>query len=195
MSILNLSKTFMFAFHYDKIKQKYGNNAKLMMTDIDSLVYYIKTEDIHEVMLQEQDSYDTSEYPPSHKLFNIKNKRVLGKMKNEYKGKLIKEFVGLRPKIYSILEAVRREKATAKGITKRSSAKIRRSSYLTTLYNEMSTTVTFNQIKSIMHNVLTVKTTKTGLSSYDDKRYVLDDGVSTLAFGHHRIPNADGKLY
>ena len=187
MSILDLSKTFMFAFHYDKIKQRYGDNVKLLMTDTDSLVYYIETEDIYEDMLQDQDAYDTSEYPPSHKLFNIKNKRVLGKMKDEYKGNLIKEFVGLRPKMYSILEANAKEKKTAKGIAKRTSAKIRHSSYLNTLYNEMSTTVTFNQIKSVMHDVLTVKITKTGLSPYDDKRYVLDDGVSTLAFGHRRI--------
>ena len=63
VSILDLSKTFMFAFHYDKIKQRYGDKAKLLMTDTDSLVYYIETEDIYEDMLQEQDAYDTSEYP------------------------------------------------------------------------------------------------------------------------------------
>ena len=122
MSILDLSKTFMFAFHYDKIKQKYGGNAKLLMTDTDSLVYHIKTEDVYEDMLQERDACDTSEYP-SHKLFSIKNKRVLGKMKDEYKGNLIKEFVDLRPKMYSILEADRHEKKTAKGIAKKNRKK------------------------------------------------------------------------
>ena len=185
MSILDLSKTFMFAFHYDKIKQRYGDNAKLLMTDTDSLVYYIKTKDVYEDMLQDQDAYDTSEYPTSHKLFNIKNKRVLGKMKDEYKGNLIKEFVGLRPKMYSILEADGHEKKTAKGIAKKTSKKIRHSSYLGALYNETSSSVTFNQIKSVMHDVHTVKTTKTGLSPYDDKRYVLNDHITTLAFGHY----------
>ena len=53
--------------------------------------------------------------------------------------------------------------------------------------------MTFNLIKSILHEVLTVKATKTNLSPYDDKCYILDDGVSTLAFSHLRIPNADGK--
>ena len=185
MSILDLSKAFMFAFHYDKVKQKYGDNAKLLMTDTDSLVYYIKTKDVYEDMLQDQDAYDTSEYPTSHKLFSIKNKRMLGKMKDEYKGNLIKEFVGLRPKMYSILEADGLEKKTAKGIAKKTSKKIRHSSYLDALYNETSSCVTFNQIKSVMHDVHTVKTTKTGLSPYDDKRYVLNDRITTLAFGHY----------
>ena len=119
MSISDLSKTFMFAFHYDKIKQRYGNNAKILITDTDSLVYYIKIKDVCEDMLQDQDAYDTSEYPTSHKLFSVKNKRVLGKIKEEYKGNLIKEFVGLRPKMYSILEADEHEKKTAKGIAKK----------------------------------------------------------------------------
>ena len=114
MSILDLSKAFMFTFHYDKIKQKYGGNAKLLMTDTDSLVYHIKTEDIYEDMLQERNAYDTSEYSSSHKFFSVKNKRVLGKMKDEYKGNLIKKFVGLRPKMYSILEADGNEKKQQK---------------------------------------------------------------------------------
>ena len=88
MLILDLSKTFMFAFHYDKIKQRYGTNAKLLITDTDSLVYHIKTKDVYEDMLQEQDAYDTSEYPNSHKLYSSKNYRVLGKMKDENKGNL-----------------------------------------------------------------------------------------------------------
>ena len=125
MSILDLWKTFIFTFHYDNIKQRYGDNAKLLMTDTDSLVYHIKTGDVYEDMLQERVAYDTSEYPTSHKLFSVKNKRVLGKMKDEYKGSPIKEFIGLRPKMYSILKADGHKKKTAKGIAKRTSAKIR----------------------------------------------------------------------
>ena len=88
MSLLYLSRTLMFAFHYDNIKQRYGEKAKLLMTDTDSLVYYIATEDIYEDMLQEQDAYNTSEYLTSYKLFNFKNKRVLEKMKDKHKGKI-----------------------------------------------------------------------------------------------------------
>ena len=43
--------------------------------------------------------------------------------------------------------------------------------------------------------VYTEELIKTGLSPYGDKRYVMDDGVSTLAFGYYRILNTDGKTY
>ena len=44
MWILDLNKEFMYEFHYDYIKNKYGNNSRLLFTDSDSLMYEIKTE-------------------------------------------------------------------------------------------------------------------------------------------------------
>ena len=46
MCILELSKVLMYEFHYDYIKNKYGNNSRLLLTDTDSLIYEIKTEDV-----------------------------------------------------------------------------------------------------------------------------------------------------
>ena len=46
MCILELSKVLMYEFHYDYIKNKYGNNSRLLLTDADSLIYEIKTEDV-----------------------------------------------------------------------------------------------------------------------------------------------------
>ena len=66
MSILDLSKTFMFAFHYDKMVSKYGERVKLLMTDTDSLVYHIATSDVYADMMADADAYDMSEYPPNH---------------------------------------------------------------------------------------------------------------------------------
>ncbi|KAK3718086.1 hypothetical protein QZH41_015140, partial [Actinostola sp. cb2023] len=115
--ILDLSKTLMYDFHYNVIKQKYGNNATLLVTDTDSLCYNIKTEDIYEDMYEDLDLYDTSEYPRDHVLHSTVNKKVLGKMKDETHGLPIEEFVGLRPKMYSLLyheEGREVEKKTAK---------------------------------------------------------------------------------
>lgn len=75
-SILDLSKTLMFSFHYDKIVKRYGQKAKLLMTDTDSLVYHIETPDVYADMLDNIDSYDTSGYPKEHMLFSKKNAKV-----------------------------------------------------------------------------------------------------------------------
>ena len=38
----------MYEFHYDLLKNKYGNNSRLLFTDTDSLIYEIKPEDVYE---------------------------------------------------------------------------------------------------------------------------------------------------
>jgi hypothetical protein len=189
MTILDLSKMFMFTFHYDKILQRYGKKAKLLMTDTDSLIYHIETSDIYEDIIDDLDSYDTSDYPPSHPAYSVANKKVLGKMKDEYNGTPIKEFVGLKPKMYSILDACDKEKKTAKGISRRLTVEMRHEAYKQALFDEKCFMATMNQIRSVKHEVYTMTLTKSGLSPYDDKRFVLNDRVSTLAFGHYRIAN------
>ena len=47
MCILELSKVLMYEFHYDYIKNKCGNNSRLLLTNTDSLMYEIKTEDVY----------------------------------------------------------------------------------------------------------------------------------------------------
>ena len=187
MSILDLSKTFMFAFHYDKIVSKYGEHVKLLMTDTDSLVYYIETSDVYADTMADADAYDMSEYPPNHLAFTTTNKKVLGKMKDEYNGRIVKKFVGLRPKLYSILESDGTEKKKAKGINKCTTAKMRHISYLQALFEESIERVTIRQIRSSNHDLFSTEQVKVGLSPYDDKRYVLNDKLSTLAYGHYTI--------
>ena len=187
MSILDLSKTFMFAFHYDKMVSKYGERVKLLMTDTDSLVYHIETSDVYADMMADADAYDMSEYPLNHLAFTTTNKKVLGKMKDEYNGRIVGEFVGLRPKLYSILESDGTEKKKAKGINKCTTAKMRHISYLRALFDESIERVTIRQIRSFNHDLFSMEQVKVGLSPYDDKRYVLNDKLSTLAYGHYTI--------
>ena len=83
----------MCKFYYEHIQYKF--NARLLFTDTDSLVYEIKKVDIYGDFYQHKDLFDFSEYSSNSKFFDPVNKRVIGKMKDEFKGKIISEFVGL----------------------------------------------------------------------------------------------------
>ena len=102
MAILNLSKALMYQFHYGDIKPKYGENANLLFTDTDSLMYLIRTDDVYKGISPDvRDMFDTSEYPANHpsSIPTGLNKKVLGMFKDEVKGRQIDEFVGLRAKL------------------------------------------------------------------------------------------------
>ena len=96
MCILDLSKTLMYDFHYNYIKKKYGNKAKLLFTNTDSLTYEIEAEDVYKNFWNDKDKFDNSEYSKSSPYFDKTNKKVIGKFKDEAAGVPICEFVGLR---------------------------------------------------------------------------------------------------
>ena len=102
-AILDLSKTIMYEFHYDYMKRKYNeSDLKLLYMDTDSLVYDIKTEDFYKDIAEDVETrFDTSGYVPDRPLPIGKNKKVIGLMKDELGGKITKEFISLRPKMYS----------------------------------------------------------------------------------------------
>ena len=94
-AILDLSKTIMYEFHYDYMKRKYNeSDLKLLYMDTDSLVYDLKTEDFYkDIAVDVETRFDTSGYE--------KNKKVIGLMKDELGGKIMKEFISLKSKMYS----------------------------------------------------------------------------------------------
>jgi hypothetical protein len=102
MSILDKSKIVMYDFHYNFVNPKWGDRAKLLLTDTDSLLmYHIQTDDAYDDIKNDLDRFDTSDYPVDHPLYSTVNKTVLGKFKDDCNGRIIKEFVGLRAKHYS----------------------------------------------------------------------------------------------
>ena len=120
MSILDISKTLMNEFWYDYIKPKYQNNAKLCYMDTDSIITHIKTEDIFKDFADDVEKiFDTSNYEVDRPLPKGMNKRMIELMKNELGGKIITEFVALRPKIYSYLTDGNNVHKKAKGTKKR----------------------------------------------------------------------------
>ena len=191
MSILDLSKTLMFDFHYKYIKPKYGSKAKLLSTDTDSFLYEIQTEDFYKDIAGDVwDRFDTSEYQKGHPsgIPTGINKKVLGMMKDEAKGKNIKEFVGLRAKLYSYKMEEGEENKKCKGIKKAVVEKsITHEDYKTCLKTGKEQLRRQNIIRSYEHTLYTEEVNKIALSAADDKRYLLKDSFDTLAWGHYKI--------
>ena len=191
MCILDLSKTIMYDLHYNYIKPKYGDKAKLLFTDTDSLMYEIETEDFYKDILEDvKDRFDTSDYPENHPsgIPTGINKKVLGMFKDEAAGKIIIEFVGLRAKLYSYLMDEGKEHKKCKGIKKQVVAtSIKHEDYKTCLTTGKEQLRKQNIIRSYEHEVFTEEVNKVALSALDDKRYILGDGIHTLAWGHYKI--------
>ena len=104
LSILEISKTLMYEFWYDYMKPKYNNDVKLCYMDTDSFIMNIKTNDIYKDISNDvENRFDTSNYEVNRPLPTGKNKKVIDLMKDELGGKIITEFVTLRPKTYSFL--------------------------------------------------------------------------------------------
>jgi len=187
MAILDISKLQMYQFHYDVYVKKYGDRAKLLFTDTDSLCYEVRTDDLYKDMKDSLDFYDTSDYPKDHPLHDKKNAKVIGKFKDETNGVPPLEFVGLRSKMYSILLPNDKEKKTAKGVKRSFVAKsILHANYRDCLVKEEPTKAKFNTLRSIDHVVHTTNIVKAALSPYDDKRYLLDS-TDSYAYGHYKI--------
>ena len=78
--ISNLSKVFMYEFHYDYVKSKYGNSSRLLFTQTDSLMYEIKTEHVYKDFNKDKRMFDFSNYSTKSKYYDDSNKLVVGKM-------------------------------------------------------------------------------------------------------------------
>ena len=99
-TVLHLSKWMMYDFHYNFIKKNF--DAELLFTDTDSLTYETKSENVYEEYFKWKDLFDFSNYSKDSKFFDDANKNDIGKMKEEYGGVIIDQFIGLKSKMYSI---------------------------------------------------------------------------------------------
>lgn len=186
-TILEISKLIMYKFFYEYLKPKYGDKCKLLFTDTDSLCCHIETEDLEADMAENLHLFDTSNFEPSHPLYSLQNHRVLGKFKSETGSLAPSNFVGLRAKMYSLYVPKDRKqsKIRAKGIKKSYIKKhVRHQQFLDVLRTKAITRSQFRTFRSKNHTLQTVEINKTCLNAFDDKRYILDDGISTLAYGH-----------
>ena len=174
MCILELSKTLMYEFHYNYIKTKYGEKAKLLFTDTDE----IETGDFYkDISPDVRDKFDTSNYPKDHPsgIETGANKKVIGMFKDEAGGLIISEFVGIRAKLYSfkILKTAaeifeeKKCKGTKKAVVKKH---ITFDDYKWCLFNNVNQMRSMNVLRSHNHEIFAETVNKVALSYNDDKK-------------------------
>ena len=120
-----------------------------------------------------------------HPFFDSVNKNVFGKMTDEFKGKITSEFVGLKVKMYSLKSVDDEEVTKAKGVNK----KIKHKEFVGVLFNKKVIRHNMKIIQIKLHKIGPYNVYKISLSCFDDKRYILDDGVNILAYFHIDIKN------
>lgn len=205
-TVLELSKTLMYSFHYDVMKTKYHDKIAICYMDTDSFFYKIFTQDLYDDIKESlMEYFDTSDYPDEHHIKSFVNKKVLGKFKDELNSFPVSEFISLRAKLYTykvyvddfnkhLIKDVVKKKC--KGISKATvKNKITFEDYKECLLSQNKNykddpkwyreNVNFVSKK---HKINTVTNFKLALSNNDDKRVPdPEDEFSTLAYGHYKL--------
>ena len=186
LSILEISKILMYEFWYDYMKPKHGNNVKLCYIDTDSFIMSIKTEDLYKDIANDAEKrFDTSNYEVDRPLTTGKNKKVIGLMKDELGGRVITEFVALRPKTHSYLtddcKEDKKTKGTKKCVIKRM---IKFDDYKNCLLHGEVVLKSQQRFKSKGNDVYTENVNKIALSSNNDKRIVSSDKITSYPYGY-----------
>ena len=159
------------------LKESY---AELLFTDTDSLSYKIKSVNVYEEFFKWKYLFDFNNFSKDSKFFNEANKKVIGKMKDEFDGVIVEEFIRLKSKMYSMKKIDGKECNTAKGVSIATDF----DKFKDVLFNEKIVRHKMKRIQSKKHKLGTYEIDKISLSCFDDKRYVLDDGIRTLAYFH-----------
>ena len=175
----------MYEFWSDYMKPKYDENVKLCYMDTGSFIMNIKAEDFYNDIANDVEKrFDTSNYERDRSLPTGKNKNLTGLMKNELGGKIMTEFVALRPKTYPYLTGDCKEDKKAKG-TKKSVIKRRLefNDYKDCLLNNEIILKSQKRFKSERHDVYTEQINKIALNSNDDKRLQTFDRITSYPCG------------
>ena len=133
-------------------------------------------------MYKYKELFDLSKFLVSSNYYCSDNKKVVGKMKYEYGGKSVVKLVGLKSKMYAVLDESNKEKSTNKG----HNAFIKFQEFHDTLFQKKIIKHTMRGIKPKNNNIGTYETNKISLSCFD-KQYIFKNGINTLAYGHKDI--------
>ena len=162
----------------------------ILEDDTDSLTYEIETEDVYQDFWNDENKFDNCDYNEHSPYFDKTDKKVLGECEDEASGMPVVEFIGLRSKMYSYMRDDEKGGKTAKGIKKNVMKKdIKHENYKTLLFNKKQIFHKRKTIRSSDHQLGRYKLNEVSLSCFDDKRYILEYGTTSCAYGHYKIQN------
>ena len=144
----------MYKFHYNYIKNKYGNKSKLLFTDTDSLMCKIKAEDVYEDFSSNKEMFGFSNCSTKTNYCDCSNKLVIGKMQK------------------------------AKGVNGNVVVTISHKKYKDVLLNKKCWRHSTNRIQSKDHRIRTYEINTILLSCFDDKIYIQNNGYDGSALGY-----------
>ena len=184
LAILSIIQTKMYEYWYDDMKTKYGVRVKLCYMDTDSFIMNIKTEDFYKDIANDvEEKYDTSKYNCKRPLPIGKDKKVIGLMKDELGVKIMKNFIGLKPKCYATLtdddKIDKKARGTKKCVIKRC---ITFDNYEESVKQKKKILRLHQRFKSEGYSVCTEVVNKVALSFDDDKRLMSYDGIKTYPY-------------
>ncbi|CAH2019724.1 unnamed protein product [Acanthoscelides obtectus] len=184
----DVSKAVIYDFFYNFLKHQYSNKVSLAYTDTDSLIVHVETDNFYEDMKSHVHYFDTSNYDADNPHNMPRTASELGKMKDEYGGKVLSAFYGTGPTAYCI-DAVDQVAKRAKGTSKASVKHQLHLLHYKDIVEEKRTYVycTIYVFKSESHNIYTNYIRKVTLTSMDDKRFLIPNSTKTLAWGHQDI--------
>lgn len=203
VAILGISKAHIYGYYYNVVKPWFGNACNMLYMDTDSLILHMQVPSIDRFMEYKRDtSYhmDFSGYrslPSSHPYHCVQNnnKGIPGTFKDELNGDIMTEFVGLGPKLYAYKymqwnDGKELEERRAKGVSKHITKHTLMFDHYKKAYQEqVCYRVPMQSIQSKLHQLMCISTMKVGLSPLDTKRFYLDDGNHSYAYGHYQIKN------
>ena len=212
-SVLEFAKHKMYEFYYDYVIKYMSDSFKIdqCYQDTDSQIFHFRLKENVDKDLSFYDfmrrdaltCFDTSDYPQDN-VCNIPlvNAKVPGLMKDEVKFKVIKEWISIRPKVYSMVivdnisciknssdQETENSKTVRKikGVGKSASRDVTFRDFYKCLFHNESLKASYNTIQSKMHQLYSVNINKYALVNNDDKRYTCDDKINTLAWGHYSL--------
>ena len=192
MSILEISKTFLYEYFYGYILPKFPC-TRVILTDTDSFCLSITTEkNFYDEIKNDTEVFDFSNLPSDHRCFNISKKMISGLMKDEMQGELLYQCIALRPKMYSMLSYsdkinIKRAKGVLRNIVRQ---KIDHNDYKCSLFQSEKYYHSGFTILHKNHDLFTANINKVSLCPYNDKLYISktdENEFECYSFGHYKI--------